>query len=321
MHINKWDYYSRLTPEMQQVVDHIRRWNEAHPPTEDYRQDYLDERVFWNEGGPTPEKVVEATVEGPHGPIPVRLHYPKGITQPAGVTVYLHGGSFMLGNNDTHSRVMRIFAEESGTVVIGVDYRLAPEHKYPSWIEESVAVVRHFHAHGADYGLDGDDIALCGDSAGAMMCLSTALWLRDDGDDISYLRSLILYYGLYGMRDSPSWRLWGNEVDGIMREDGRELFPAAILPSGDKLFCPYFDLLSNDLTHGVPPCFIVCGTADPLLDNSTTLFEILSHHGIPCELKLYPGVMHAFVHYSRMMTDAQESLRLGGQYVRSHQKN
>lgn len=319
MHINKPDYYSKLTPEMQKVVDYCKKWNEEHPPTENYRQDYLDERIFWNEGGPTPAKVVEEQVAGPNGPISVRLHYPKISDKPQTMTIYLHGGSFMLGNNDTHSRVMRILSEESDSVVIGVDYRLAPEHKFPSWLDECVAVIRYFHQHGAEYGLDPDDIHIAGDSAGGYLSLACALYLRDVDKDISYIRSLILYYGAYGMRDSASYRLWGNEIDGIMRETNTGLYPASIMEEKD-VTSPYYDLLSNDLTHDVPPSLIICGTADPLLDNSTVLYEILKDKGLPCEMKLYPGVMHAFVHYSRMMEDAKDALRRGGQYIRDHKK-
>lgn len=319
MHVNKPDFYSQLTPEMQKVADYIRRWNADHPPTEDYLQDYKDERKFWNEGGPIPAKVVEETVPGPNGPIPVRLHYPVVSDKPLGVTVYLHGGSFMLGNNDTHSRVMRIFAQESNTVVIGVDYRLAPAFKFPSWVDETVAVIRHFHQHGAAYGLDPEDMAVCGDSAGAFMTLSAFLYLRDHGEDISYIRSLILYYGAYGMMDSPSYRRWGNDVDGMMREEQPLLYRPAIMTEQDAKD-PYFDMFSNDLTHDIPPSFICCGTIDPLVDNSTLLYEILQDKGQPCELKLYPGVMHSFLHYSRMMEDSWDALRRGGQFVRDHKK-
>lgn len=318
MHINKYDFYKRITPEMREVVDHIRAWNQEHPATADWRQDYIEERKFWNEGGPMPAKVTEMTVDGPNGPIPVRLHYPN-TDAPKGITVYLHGGSFAMGNNDTHSRVMRIFAEESDTVVIGVDYRLAPEYKYPSWILEGVAVIRYFHEHGAEYGLDPNDISICGDSAGGYLTLACALYLRDHEPEISWINSLILYYGAYGMFDSASYRLWGNEIDGMMREYDETYYPSSSIDEKD-LKEPYYDLLYNDLTHDVPPCFICCGTADPLLDNSTVLYEILHDKGMPCELKLYPGVMHAFVHYSRMMEDARDALHRGGQFVRDHKK-
>lgn len=315
MHINKYDFYKRITPEMREVVDHIRAWNAAHPATADWRQDYIEERKFWNEGGPVSAKTTELTVDGPNGPIPVRLHYPDTGAH-KGITVYLHGGSLAMGNNDTHSRVMRTFAEESDTVVVGVDYRLAPEYRYPSWILESVAVICYFHEHGEEYGLNPNDISICGDSAGAYLTLASALYLRDHEPDISWITALILYYGTYGMSDSPSYRLWGNEIDGMMREYDTTYYPSSVIDEKD-LKDPYYDLLYQDLTHDVPPCFICCGTADPLLDNSTVLYEILHDKGIPCELKLYPGVMHAFVQYTRMMEDARDALHRGGQFVRS----
>ena len=319
MHVNKYDFYKKITPEMRQVVEYIKQWNTANPPSKDYRQDYIDERVFWNEGGPIPAKVMEETVEGPYGSISVRLHYPEMTDTPKAMTIYLHGGSFCLGNNDTHSRVMRIFSQESDTVVIGVDYHLAPEHRFPSWIEEAVAVVKFFREHAQQYGLDADNISLCGDSAGAFLSFATMIYLRDQDPDISYLRSLILYYGAYGMSDSPSYRLYGNEIDGIMRENNTDLYPSLIMNKEDTK-SPYYDLLSNDLTHNVPPCFICCGTIDPLVDNSTVLYEILNDKGLPCELKLYSGVMHAFLHYNKMMADARDALHLGGEYVRRYKK-
>lgn len=319
MHVNKYDFYKKITPEMREVVEYIKDWNEKHPPTADYRQDYLDERIFWNEGGPQPAKVLEEKVKGPYGDIPVRLHYPELTDKPKGVTVYMHGGSFCLGNNDTHSKVMRIFSQESDTVVIGVDYRLAPEAKFPSWIEECVAVIRYFHENGAKYGLNPDDISLCGDSAGGFLSLASFLYLRDHDPDVSYITSLILYYGAYGMRDSVSYRMYGNEIDCIMREEETELYPSSIM-SAEDVRSGYYDLLSNDLTHNVPPCFICCGSIDPLVDNSTVLYEILHDKGLPCELKIYPGVMHAFLHYNRMMEDARDALRLGGAYVRRYKK-
>ena len=320
MHVNKPDFFKLITPEMREVVEHIKQWNEEHPPTADWRQDYIDERAFWNQGGPSPAKVVEEKLEGPYGAIPVRLHYPDA-GEPKGMTVFLHGGSFALGNNDTHSRIMRILSEESDTVVIGVDYRLAPENRFPTQLMEAVTVIRYFHENGRKYGLNPDDISIAGDSAGGWMALSAALYLRDNDDPrLSFLNSLLLYYGGYGMFDSPSYRLYGNEYDGMMREaDDFPFWPKSLIDEKD-LNSPYYDLLYNDLTHDIPPCFICSGTVDPMLDNSVTLYEILRDKGMPCELKLYPGVMHSFLHYSRIMNASKEALHLGGQFVRRNKK-
>ena len=150
MHKNKPDWTKLITPEMAEVVAHIRQWNEEHPATSNYLQDYMDERVFWNDGGPVPAKVIEVEIEGPYGKIPCRLHYPRISDQPMGMMLYAHGGSLYLGNNDTHSRIMRTLTEKSDTVVIGVDYHLAPQNRFPKWIEECVVATKYFRAHAAE---------------------------------------------------------------------------------------------------------------------------------------------------------------------------
>lgn len=314
MHKNKPDWTKLITPEMAQVVSYIREWNEKHPPTADYLQDYIDERVFWNDGGPMPAKVLNIDVDGPYGKIPCRLHYPRISEEPMGMMIFTHGGSLYLGNNDTHSRIMRTLAAKSDSVVIGIDYRLAPQYRFPSWIEECVAVVHYFRSHAEEYGLNANDVSFAGDSAGAWISMASMLWLRDENPDISYITSMLLYYGIYGMYDSVSQRLYGNEIDGMMREYDEKLYPASVIDEKD-LKSPYFDLLYADLTSNIPPCFICSGTIDPLVDNSTLLHAILTDKGLPCELKLYPGVMHAFLHYSRMMPDAMEAMELGGKYI------
>ena len=315
MHKNKPDWTKLITPEMAEVVAHIRQWNEEHPATSNYLQDYMDERVFWNDGGPVPAKVIEVEIEGPYGKIPCRLHYPRISDQPMGMMLYAHGGSLYLGNNDTHSRIMRTLTEKSDTVVIGVDYHLAPQNRFPKWIEECVVATKYFRAHAAEYGLDANDVSFAGDSAGAWLSMATMLWLRDEDPDISYVTSLLLYYGLYGMYDSPTQRLYGNEIDGMMREYDEKLYPASIVDEED-VKSPHCDLLYNDLTQNVPPCFICTGTIDPLADNSPLLYAILKDKGMPSELKLYPGIMHSFLHYSRMLPAAMEAMELGGEYVK-----
>jgi acetyl esterase len=320
MHINKPDYRKRLTPQMTQVVDHILGWTAAHPPTENWRQDYIEERRFWNEGGPVPVKTLDLEVSGKAGTIPVRLHYPAenpAATHGEAVTVFIHGGGYYLGNNDTHSKIMRLFARESGTVVVGVDYHLAPEYKFPVQLEDTVAVVRYFQQNGGTYGLDPGRINLSGDSGGATLALAAALYLRDQAEGNAFIKSLILYYGAYGMRDSVSLRLYGNEIDGIMREYASNYYDEGYINPSD-LKSPYYDLLNNDLTRGIPPVFLGCGDIDPLLDNSAVLAEILKDKGLPVEYRIYPGIMHAFLHYSRMLPEAGEALRQGAEFLKKY---
>ena len=313
---NKYDFMQKITPQMRAVAERIRAWNAAHPErVNDYRADYLEERKFWNEGGPEMVRTEEFDVPGgPHGKVNVRLHYPTdGKNLP--ILVFAHGGSYSLGNNDTHSRVMRILAQKTGCCVIGVNYVLAPEARWPSQLLETVEVVRYFHLHAAEWGLDGSDISLAGDSAGASLCFSTMLYLRDEhkeGKD--YLTSLLLYYGGYGLREGVSSRMWGNDVDEIIM-DGAPAFNPAFISAEDAVTPYYNPTLYADLTYDIPPCFICCGGCDPALDNSTTLYEMLYDKGFTCELKIYEGIMHAFLHYSRMLDMAYDAMQAGADFM------
>lgn len=313
---NKYDFMQKISPQMRAVALKVREWNASHPErVNDYRADYLAERKFWNEGGPQMVKTQEFDVPGgPHGKVNVRLHYPTD-KQNLPILVFVHGGGFYLGNNDTHSRVMRILAEKTGCCVVGVNYVLVPEARFPSQIQETAEVVRYFHRHGAEFGLNGNDISMAGDSGGATLVFAATLYLRDEyHEGTDYLTSLLLYYGMYGMRDGVSARLWGNDVDELIL-DGASRYDKNYIDEKD-LTSPYYDTAMNsDLTWGIPPCFLACGECDPLLDNSTVLYEILNDKGFTCEYKVYPGIMHAFLHYSRMLDVAYDAMQDGANFL------
>ena len=314
---NKYDFMRKISPQMRAVAERIRAWNAAHPErVNDYRSDYLEERKFWNEGGPQMAKTEEFDVPGgPHGKVNVRLHYPT-LDKDLPILVFVHGGGFTMGNNDTHSRVMRILADMTGCCVIGVNYVLTPEAKFPSHIQECVEVVRYFHEHAADFGLNGNDISMAGDSGGACIIFGATLYLRDEyheGKD--YLTSLLLYYGAYGLRDGTSARMWGNDVDEIIMEYAGLYDPAFI--DEENIKSPYYNpTMYADLTYDMPACFLAVGDADPLLDNSICLYEMLNEKGFNCQLKVYEGVMHAFLHYSRMLDVAYDAMHDGAEFMK-----
>ena len=108
-------------------------------PIADVRTRYLAERAYWNEDGPALPRIVDHSVKGPHGPIPVRLYYPRGNPN-LPLLIYLHGGGFIKGGIESHDKICRWIASRSGAAVASVDYRLSPEHKFPTPLEEAVAV-------------------------------------------------------------------------------------------------------------------------------------------------------------------------------------
>lgn len=312
---NKVRVLEKISPEMRAVIQFQEASPQPMPAGSDYpsqRRAYNEERRYWNRGGPE-MRTENVDVSTPYGHTLTRIYSP-GTSSPA-TLFYIHGGGFVLGNLDTHDRIMRLLAHYSGCTVVGIDYTLSPEARFPQAIEEIVAVRQFYYHHAAKYGLNMAQSGLAGDSAGAMLALSSALWTRDRGIDCGRISGILLWYGLYGLQDSVSRRLYGGSWDGLTRRD-LETYDAAYLRHAGDRESVYYCLFNNSLAHNVPPCFIASAEFDPLLDDSVVLCATLREHGLPCQYKMYPGTLHAFLHYSRMMNIADEALRDGANYFR-----
>ena len=317
--VNKLDPRLKLSEGMRKVIE----WQDAHAKGafdtgcsyEEMRRRYVEERRFWNEGGPEAAKTVETTVEGPIGPVPVRIYYPDAAPQHHAV-VFIHGGGFTVGSNDTHDRMMRSIMASSGCAVIGVDYHLSPEAKFPIPMYECAAVVRYFHESGAQFGILPDRMAIGGDSGGGKLSLATNLYLRDAFGGNDYISALLLYYPGLGLTDGVTHRLQGSELDGMRRCD-LDAYKNNYMPEGADMENPYYQIVNADLTHGMPATYLCCGDLDPLLDDSNFLATVLSDRGVPVQLDVVPGVLHAFMHYGRMMPEAVECLEHSGAFFRA----
>ena len=313
---NKARVLEKISPQMQEVMQFQASRPLQEPAGEDYawqRLAYVQERGFWNEGGPERLRTEEVNVPTRWGTTLTRIYTPQERTP--STLFYLHGGGFILGNLDTHDRIMRLLAHYTGCTVIGVDYTLSPEAKFPQAIEETVAVCQFYADNTERFALANSTIGLAGDSAGAMLALATALWIRDNKVPCGKVSALLLWYGLYGLQDSASRRRFGGSWDGLTQEDLAS-YEAAYLSNSQDRESPYYCLFNNDLTHDLPSCFVASAEFDPLIDDSLTLRDTLLEHGQRCFYKMYPGTLHAFLHYSRMMPMADEALRDGANYFR-----
>lgn len=318
--VNKTDPMPLLSEEMRAVIEyqaaHASDAFDTNCSWDELRTKYIEERRYWNEGGPAAHKVTDITVEGPVGPVPVRIYYPDDKPSHHAL-VFIHGGGFTVGNNDTHDRMMRCIMESSGCAVIGVDYHLAPEVKFPIPLYECAAAVRYFHEHGEKYSILPDHMAIGGDSGGANLALGVNLYLRDVFGGNEYISALLLYYGMYGMTDSGSMRLHGTALDGMRQSDLSYYLSCYLDPDSSDMENPYFKTMNNNLTHGIPSTYLCCGSLDPLLDDSITLNTILKNHGVHTKLEIIPGALHAFMHYGRMMSDAVKCLKNSGEFYKA----
>lgn len=303
------DIEARLDPEMRAAMAESARvlagvavdWKDLAAA----RRAYETERSYWNADKPDVAMVRDHVLPGPHGPIPVRLYRPvaEGLLP---VLVYLHGGGYVLGSLDTHDRAMRLLALKSGAAVLGIGYRLAPEHRFPVQLDEAAAVLDWIAAHGASLELDRRRVALGGDSAGAHLALGAALQ-RKPAD--APLKALVLYYGAFGLGDSLSRRRFGTAASGLSRAD-LAYYDASYLGRPAPMGDPRYDCLAGDLA-GLPPAYILACELDPLLDDSLALAALLGDAGVPHHLRRYDGVLHGFLHYSRVIPKAMQALDEG----------
>lgn len=183
-----------LNPQTEQFVNGLNAANEGGPATHELeptvaRAGY---RALGTALGPMPEVpgVQDRTIAGPAGDIPVRVYSPSG-EGPHPLIVYFHGGGWVIGDLDTHDRECRILCNETGGVVMAVDYRLAPEHPFPASHEDCWAATQWAANNAAEIGADAQRIAVAGDSAGGNLAAYVALMARDVG--ISLALQVLIY--------------------------------------------------------------------------------------------------------------------------------
>lgn len=314
---NKLDGPSRVSWQQARVLEmqaeHADAFDTSAGTYEQMRASYREERKMWNSGGPVMAQTVELKVPCGDHEVGARLLRPveDGVLP---VLFYIHGGGMVVGDNDTHSLAQRKLAAYSGCAVVGIDYSLSPEAKYPLPVEECVAVVKYVTEHAAEYQLDPERIGFSGDSGGGNLSMGSILALRDQGFDTSKIKAAVLYYGGYGLGGHcVAGFLHGGAWDGMTEAD-LDYYNKMYLGDQDPNDCPYYNIYVNDLTWGIPPCFIVAAELDPLRDDNRLLYEVLTDKGVHCEYHEYKGALHAFIHYSKVMDDAEDALRRGAHF-------
>ncbi|HXC31520.1 MAG TPA: alpha/beta hydrolase [Verrucomicrobiae bacterium] len=259
-------------------------------------------------------RVEDHFIPGPAGDVPVRLYAgEQSGLRPA--LIYFHGGGFVLGNLDTHDSLCRSLAKESGAVVIAVDYRLAPEHKFPAAVEDAHAVTKWVGANAQRLGIDPNRVAIGGDSAGGNLATVIALRCRDAGGPPLAMQVLI-----YPVTDMSSFETGSYRV----LEEGYFLgraemawFAGHYLPSPEAARNPEASpLLAADLTR-LPPALVITAEFDPLRDEGEAYAWHLQQAGVPVTLTRYSGTIHGFVAMRGVLSSGQQAIREVGEFIRT----
>jgi acetyl esterase len=230
-------------------------------------------------------------IPGPAQPLPVRVYRPS-LAQDLPALVYFHGGGFVICNLDTHDRLCRNLANASGSVVVSVDYRLAPEHKFPAAAEDAYAATRYVAEHAGDFGVDAHRIAVGGDSAGGNLATVVALMARDRGGPT--LKFQLLIYPVVDFDDdSPSMREYGQ--NHFLTHESMAWFAASYFATAADRRAPYASPWYASDLRGLPAAMVMTAECDPLCDQGEAYARKLQSAGVAVEVKRYDGMIHPFI--------------------------
>jgi len=233
--------------------------------------------------------------------LPARLYAPSHDRLP--VLVYFHGGGFTVGSIATHDTLCRVLAVKTGCAVVSVDYRLAPEHRFPTASDDAWDAVRFVAREAAALGLDGARLAVGGDSAGGTLAAVCAVMARDAGLPVAL--QLLFYPGMTAHQDTASHRRFacGPLLDETLIAWFFGQYVRTPADREDWRFAP----LNADDVEGVAPAWIGLAEADPLVDEGIAYADKLRAAGVAVDLEIYRGVIHEFVKMGRAIPEALQA--------------
>jgi len=295
-------------PQIQQVIDALAasEFSPVHEltPTE-ARAQY--ERMVQARGiEPGPVGAIEnRAVPGRGGDLPVRIYRPDVDAEHLPALIYYHGGGHVIGDLDTHDAVARNLCNGAGCVVVSVDYRLAPEDKFPAAADDAVAAIQWCAAHGPDIGIDPRRMAVGGDSAGGNLAAVAALTARGAGGPALRLQVLVYPVTDYGC-DTGSYRTYAVGYGMLEARSMRWFRDHYLRGEADRLDWRAAPLRAADLS-GLPPALVLTAQCDVLHDEGEMYVQRLRSAGVDVEHRDYEGMIHGFFTMAPMVDGAVQA--------------
>jgi len=254
-------------------------------------------------------------IPGPAGEIPVRIYRPKSAPASAKLPllVYFHGGGWVIGDIETHHTMCQRLSEAGNLAVVSVDYRLAPEHRFPASVDDCWAATVWASANAASIGAEGSRIAVGGDSAGGTLAAVVALMARDRGG-VQIGFQLLLYPAVDALANTGSL---AKNADGYLltREAMVWFYDHYIPDAADRSDWRASPLRARTFA-GLPPAMIVTAGFDPLLDEARVYADRLAHDGVTVEYVEHGSMIHGFLGMPGVLPQARRGLAMAGQAVR-----
>ena len=301
-----------LDPESQRLIDLMAAadrpaWNTLSPKAA--RELYLSLRAGAQGPLPAGVTVVDRTISGPAGELPVRIYRPASAAADARLPglVYAHGGGWVFGNLDSHDVLCAQFALEAGIAVFAIDYRLAPEARFPGAFDDVVAGLRWVAANGPSVGIDAARLAIGGDSAGGNLAASVSIWARDNGGPKLQLQ-LLAYPVTDAVARADSYRRYedGYGLNAATMEWFFDHYAPDKGARGDWRVSP----LRAASLAGLPPALVVTAGYDPLRDEGRAYAFRLQQEGTLADLVEFGGMLHGFLSSPMLLHGARRGTTL-----------
>jgi acetyl esterase len=308
---------ARLDPQARAVLERAAA-SGAPPPyalsAEEARRVYRETRAPLAPAPPHVAEVRELSIPGPAGRLRARLYRADSAQGSLPGMAYFHGGGFIYGDLDTHDAVCRGICASTPCVVVSVDYRLAPEHKFPAAVEDAFAATQWISRNAASLGVDAGRVVVAGDSAGGNLAAVVALMARDGGAPPLAMQVLV-YPTVDFAADTASlarfaegYLLTRKGIEWVRRMYLRDERAAA-----DWRASP---LRAGDFSK-LPPAYVITAGFDPLLDEGRAYADRLTQAGVPVTYECFEGQVHGFLVMGGVVAAAHHAVYRIGQAIRS----
>jgi len=303
-----------LDPQTKMLLDYLASL--GTPPLETLTPELARKAFQLPQGEIEPVGRVEnRNIQGPEGEIPVRVYFPQEAQTNYPALVYYHGGGWVVGNIDSHDNICRALTNLANCVTISVDYRLAPEHKFPAAVYDCYAAVQYVFDHAEEFQVDPARIAVGGDSAGGNLAAVISN-LAKDKQNPAICFQLLLY---------PATNIWGEPTPSMVENAEGYFLTKGTMEwfldcysngeeedKGNPLLAP---ILYNNFS-GLPPALVITAEYDPLRDEGELYAKKLEEAGVKVELVRYDGTIHGFMSMASVISLGKSALEKSGLALR-----
>jgi acetyl esterase len=281
------------------------------------REFYLQARFVSNPEPPELTSIEPLAIPSPAGSIPARIYTPAKLRKANGLApclVFFHGGGWVIGNLDTHDVACRKLADEGQLIVISIDYRLAPEHKFPAAVNDVVAATTWIADHAKQLGVDASRLTIGGDSAGGNLAAVAAISARD-GNGPALAGQVLIYPAVEFAMKHPSHS--EPETSVLLTHSAIKWFTGHYLNSSADAQDWRASPARATTLAGLPPAYVLTAGADPLRDEGDEYAKRLKEAGVAVTYRHFPGQFHGFFTMGRLLPQANIAVGEIGAWLRA----